>query len=222
MAPSFRFPGQRTARAKVHDLTRVQIDRRAPRVRIAMRHEQPQTDPQSRVPRRRARHALPARDQGDSQGAAADRRPAADPVRGRRGARGGDRADDLRHRPRQDRARRAFRHGLRARDDDGRARQGPVDPRCHAHSRRATSITVRQQVPLGPRPRDLVRARDRRRRAVRDPAARRADGRHARLHGADGRGLRGGRRQPDLGARGAARGSLELRRDRSRRERTAR
>jgi UTP--glucose-1-phosphate uridylyltransferase len=33
----------------------------------------------------------------------------------------------------------------------------------------------------------------------------------AGLHGADGRGLQRGRRQPDLGARGAARGSLELR-----------
>ena len=107
--------------------------------RPAMTASTAQADPQSRVPRRRARHALPARDQGDPQGDAADHRPAADPVRGRRGARGGDRADDLRHRARQDRDRRAFRHRLRARDDDERARQGHVGARRRPGSRPATS-----------------------------------------------------------------------------------
>ena len=150
IAPSFRFPAQRTGRAKVHARESAELRLTAARrASYCVRHEQPETHPQSRVPRRRARHALPPRDQGDPQGAAADRRPAADPVRGRRGARGGDRADDLRHRPRQDRARRAFRHRLRARDDDGAS----AARTCRCSSRRGFTpgnlITVRQQVPLG-------------------------------------------------------------------------
>ena len=76
---------------------------------------------------------------------------------------------------------------------------------------------VRQQEPLGPRPCDLVRARHRRRRTVRDLPARRIDARSARLHGADGRGVRRGRRQPHQRARSPARGGVELRRDRARR-----
>ena len=44
-------------------------------------------DHQSRHPRRRTRHPIPARDQGDAEGDAARRRQAGDPVRGRRGGR---------------------------------------------------------------------------------------------------------------------------------------
>ena len=73
----------------------------------------------SRIPGRRPRHPLPAGDQGEPEGDAADRRQAADPVRG--GGGGGRRhhRDDLRHRPQQARDRGPFRQGLRAR---GRAR----------------------------------------------------------------------------------------------------
>jgi hypothetical protein len=70
-----------------------------------------------------------------------------------------------------------------------RSRADPLHARRHYH-----------RAPAGParaRPRDLVRPRDRRRRAVRGPPARRADDRRARLHGADGRGLQRSGRQPD-------------------------
>ena len=77
------------------------------------------------------RHPLPARHQGDPEGDADGRRSAADPICGRGGARGRDRADDLRHRPRQGRARGPFRHRLRARGDDDRARQVARRARRH-------------------------------------------------------------------------------------------
>ena len=54
-----------------------------------------QSRPQGGLARRRPRHALPAGHQGDPQGDADGRRPAADPVRGRGSARGGDRADSI-------------------------------------------------------------------------------------------------------------------------------
>ena len=74
--------------------------------------------------RRRPRHPVPARHQGDRQGNAAGRGQAADPVCDRGSARGRDRAVLHGHRPRQDRARRAFRHRLRAGADAAGARQG--------------------------------------------------------------------------------------------------
>ena len=77
-----------------------------------------------------------------------DRRPTADPVCGRRGARGGDRADDLRHRPRQGRARGSFRHRLRARGDDDGARQVARRARRTRFPPGAI-VSVRQQEPLG-------------------------------------------------------------------------
>ena len=67
------------------------------------------SDQKSGLSRSGAGHAFSARYQGDSQGNAADHRPAADPVRGGRSARGGDRAAHFRDRARQDRDRRAFR-----------------------------------------------------------------------------------------------------------------
>ena len=82
-----------------------------------------QTAAQGRAARRRPRHPLPARHQGDGQGDAAGGGQAADPVRGRGGARRRHRAVLHGHRPRQDRAGRAFRHRLRAGGDAARARQ---------------------------------------------------------------------------------------------------
>ena len=60
-------------------------------------------------PGRRPRHPPASGHQDHSQGDGHDRRPAADPICGRRGARGGDRAADLRHRARQVGAGRLFR-----------------------------------------------------------------------------------------------------------------
>ena len=102
-----------------------------------------QARPQGGLPGRRARHAPAAGDQDHPQGNADDRRPAADPICGRRGARGGDRADDLRHRPRQVGAGRLFRHRLRARSDDARARA-----RASTRSRRRDARLRRDR--LGP------------------------------------------------------------------------
>ena len=75
-----------------------------------------ETDMPTRVrkavfPRRRPRHPPAPRHQEHPQGDDHGRRPAADPICGRRGARGGDRAADLRHRPRQVGAGRLFRPG---------------------------------------------------------------------------------------------------------------
>ena len=70
--------------------------------------------PQGRVSSRGPRHPTSARHQGDPEGAADGRRPAADPICGRRSARGGDRAADLRHRPREIVAGRLFRFRFRA------------------------------------------------------------------------------------------------------------
>src|SRR5579871_6818864 len=57
--------------------------------RSQLSHE---TDPQSDFPGGRPRHPVPPGHQGDAQGDAAGGRPAADPARGRRGARGRHRA----------------------------------------------------------------------------------------------------------------------------------
>ena len=79
--------------------------------------------PQGRLSGRRPRHALPSRHQGDAEGDADRRRPAADPVGGRRGARGRHRAFHPGHRPQQGGDRGPFRHPGRARGDAARARQ---------------------------------------------------------------------------------------------------
>ena len=74
-----------------------------------------------------------------------------------------------------------------------------------------------------PRPRGLVRARHRRRRAVRGPASRRPDGRQARRAEADGRRLGEGRRRQHAVHRGsAARADRQLRRHHAGQRRTAR
>ena len=71
------------------------------------------------------------------------------------------------------------------------------------------------------RPRGLVRAPHRRRRAVRGAAPRRADDGQAQLPRADGRSLRAGRRQHRRRARSARQRDAQIWRDRSRRDATA-
>ena len=107
--------------------------------------------PQSRLPRRRSRHPVSARHQGDAEGDADRRRPPGRPARGRRGARGRDRAFHFRHRAQQGRDRGPFRHRLRAR----RARSPSAARRRSWRSSARqlpgagqTSFT-RQQAPLG-------------------------------------------------------------------------
>ena len=150
-----------------------------------------QTAAQGRAARCRPRHPLPPRHQGDGQGNAAGGGQAADPVRDRGGARGGDRAVLPGHRPRQDRAGRAFRHRLRTGGDAARARQAArlAGTARVAVFRPAPSSTVRQQEPLGPGPRHLVRPRLHRRRPVRHPAARRPGAGRQAVHSAACRGL---------------------------------
>ena len=97
------------------------------------------------------RHALPAGDQGEPEGDAADRRQAADPVRGRGGGGRRHHRHDLHHRPQQARDRGPFRQGLRARD---RARAAQQDRRCSRSCRAATPpgincIYIRQTEALG-------------------------------------------------------------------------
>ena len=154
-----------------------------------------------------ARHALPAGDQGESEGNAADRRQAADPVRGRGGRRRRHHRHDLHHRPQQARDRGPFRQGLRARD---RARA--QRPQRAARSRPGDHA-ARHQLHLhpadrgaGPRSRGAVRGAGRRRRAVRRAAGRRPDRRRRAGDEADdgprrARRLRGNRRD-DRGAGG--------------------
>ncbi len=79
--------------------------------------KRPHENPQSCVPGRRPRHPCPPRDQGHAEGNAHHRRPAADPVRGGRGAGSRDRALRVRHRPQQGRDRGSLRPGVRARCD---------------------------------------------------------------------------------------------------------
>ena len=156
------------------------------------------------------RHPPAPRDQGDAQGNADDRRSAADPICRRRGARGGDRADDLRHRPRQSGARGLFRHRLRARGDACAARarasmRSTVALRFRRDRRRPPATAAR------PRPCRLVRAPYRRRRAVRGTASRRSDGRQARRAEANGRRLCDARRQSRLHRGSAGRRHRQLR-----------
>ena len=95
----------------------IRVPNRIP-MRVPAQHE---TDPQSRFPRRRTGHPVPAGHQGHAEGDAAGGRPAADPARGRRGARGRHRAFHLRHRPQQGRDRGPFRPPVRARAHAHRA-----------------------------------------------------------------------------------------------------
>ena len=118
-----------------------------------------------------------------------DRRPAADPICGRRGARGGDRADDLRHRPRQSRAWSiisTWASSWRRRWSRRGKSLDPLDAVAHRlrRDRLGPPAAAARAWPCG-----LVRAPYRRRRAVRGAAARRSDGRQARRAQADGRRL---------------------------------
>ena len=123
-----------------------------------------------------------------AQGNADDRRSAADPICRRRGARGGHRADDLRHRARQVEPGRLFRHRLRARGDDARAGKS-LDSLGPSRADYGEIVSVRQQQPLGLGHAVWCARAHRRRRAVRGAAARRSDGRQARRAEADGRRL---------------------------------
>ena len=105
--------------------------------------------PQGRLPGRRARHAPAPRDQVDAQGNADDRRSAADPICRRRSARGGDRADDLRHRARQGGARwiiSTSASSLRRRCDGAGKSLDPLEP---SRADFGEIVAVRQQQPLG-------------------------------------------------------------------------
>ena len=106
---------------------------------------------QGRLPGCRPRQPLPARHQGEPQGNAADRRQAADPIRGRRGRGRRHHRHDLHHRAQQARDRGSFRQGVRARD---RARGCATRPRCSKRCRRRSPpgincIYIRQTEALG-------------------------------------------------------------------------
>ena len=93
--------------------------------------------PQGRLPRRRPWHPFLAGDQGDAEGDADRRRPAAHPVCGRRSARCRHRAFHPGHRPQQGGHRGSFRHSVRARSDAARARP-------HEASSRSSTATCRR------------------------------------------------------------------------------
>ena len=94
-----------------------------------------QHDPQSRLPGRRSRHPVPARDQGAAEGNAAARRQADHPVRRRGGGRVRRRQHHPGHRPRQERDRRSLRRVGRARDVPRGARQEASSSTRSARSR---------------------------------------------------------------------------------------
>ena len=90
--------------------------------------------PQSGFAGGRTGHPLAARHQGDAQGDAAGRRPAADPVRARGSLRRRHRGVHLRHRPRQERASRiisiaptSWRRRSQQRGQDARAEADSSD-----------------------------------------------------------------------------------------------
>ena len=125
-------------------------------------------DQDGRVPGRRPRHALPAGHQGQPEGDAADRRQAADPVRGRRGAGGRRRRAGVHHRLLQACHRGPFRHRPGTREGARVAGQAascstPVrsvlPSLCHLHLHPPAGAA-------GPGPRRAVRAAGRGRRAV--------------------------------------------------------
>ena len=97
----------------------------------------------------RARHALPAGHQGQPEGNAADRRQAADPVRGRGGAGGRRREAGVHHRLRQARDRGPLRHGPRARAGTRGARASrtcsmPCAASCRRTRAASTSASPRR------------------------------------------------------------------------------
>ena len=158
------------------------------------------------------RHPVPAGHQGQSQGDAADRRQAADPVRGRRGAAGRRRKAGVRHRLGQAGDRGPFRPRPRARA--GTRDQGP---RAHAQYAARHRSFLRQLhlhppgVSAGSRPRGAVLAPRGRRRAVLRAPGRRPHRRRGSLSRADGAGVRTVRRQRAGRADREARGNRQVR-----------
>ncbi len=143
-----------------------------------------------------------ARNQGDAEGNAHGRRSAAHPICRGRGARGWHRAFHLRHRPQQGRDRGSFRPAGRTRNDTTRTRQeggtrssGAGPPATGRNQLHPPAIAAR------PRPRRLVRARDRGTRAVRTSPPRRAGAGEKILSRADGERLRQARRESGIYSR---------------------
>ncbi len=125
------------------------------------------------------------------EGNAADRRQAADPVRGRGGACGRRREAGVHHRLRQARHRGSLRHGPRARA--GARAAGQAGPARGRARHRAVVRELHLHPPARaarPRPRGAVLAPGRRRRAVLRPSRRRPDRRRGAVPQADGAGLR--------------------------------
>ena len=145
------------------------------RVRRMAERARPRTGHQGGRPRRRPRHPVPARHQGDAQGDAAGRRQAGHPVRRRGGRRGRPRRRPDGHRPQQARAGGPLRPQLRARGGaggQGRHRPAQRVRECRRARRHALHAPGR---PARARPRRAVRGAPRRRRAVRRAARRRPD-----------------------------------------------
>ncbi len=157
---------------------------------------------QSRLPRRRPRHAVPPRHQGAAQGNAAAGGQADHPVRRRGGRRLGPRQHHPGHRPRQERHRGPFRRVDRTRDvprgprQDRAARRGPQDLESDQRRVRPPGRAAR------PGSRRARHARADRRRAVRRHPGRRRDRRRPAGDQPDDRRLRARRR---AGARRRAR-----------------
>ena len=129
-----------------------------------------------RVPGRRPRYAFPSRHQSVAEGDAADRRQAADPVRGRRGARGGRRTARVRDGIVEASHRGSFRHRHRARAAAGRVRQARPARARAPHRPAGGNLYFRAPGRAArPRPRGAVREAGRRRRAVLRASRRRSD-----------------------------------------------
>ncbi len=180
-------------------------NRRTPR-------EPTRTDPFRGVSRRRARHTLPARHQGEPEGNAADRRQAAHPVR-RGGSTGrGCAPAGVHHRQFEARHRGSFRHRPRTRvGARGAGQAGSGGPAARHPARRRH---LHLHPPAGtarPRPCRAVRARGGRQRAFLRAPGRRPD----RCRGAGARADAGPvpavRRQRDRRAAGAAQPDRQLR-----------
>ncbi len=160
---------------------------------------------------RGSRHPVPSRDEGQSEGDAAHRRQAADPVRGGGGDRRWHHGDDLRHGSRQARDRGPLRQVVRNRSRVAGTRQaGAARPRAQHQAESCRLLLRAPGRAARARARRAVRGEARRRRAVRRDARRRpARWRTARAHANDRRvqslSFVGDRRRADRAARFAAR-----------------
>ena len=160
----------------------------------------------------RSRHAVPSRHQGEPEGNAADRRQAADPVRGRRGAVGGRRNAGVHHRQLQAGDRGSLRQQPGTRGRAAGAGQAGTAGRAARHPAELGVLRVHPPARAArPGSRRAVRAAGGRRCAVHGASGGRSDRRRGAVPEADGGRAHRLRRQRSRRAERAAAGHRQVR-----------